>query len=32
LRLIERSDIETVTLRQALRAACDALNDSGLSG
>lgn len=32
LRLIERSEVETVTLRQAVRAACDALNDSGLSG
>lgn len=32
LRLIERSDVETVTLRQTIRAASDALNDSGLSG
>jgi hypothetical protein len=32
LRLIERSEVETVTLRQAIRAACDALNQGGLGG
>ena len=32
LRLIERSEVETVTLRQAIRAASEALNNGGLSG
>jgi hypothetical protein len=30
--LIQRSQVETVTLRQAVGAACDALNDADLSG
>ena len=32
LRLIEHSEVETVTLRQAIRAACDVLDDGGFSG
>ncbi|MGH9258762.1 MAG: hypothetical protein ACRD08_02520 [Acidimicrobiales bacterium] len=32
LRLIERSEVETVTLRQAVRGACDALDHGGFTG
>jgi hypothetical protein len=32
LALIERSEVETVTLRQVVRGACDALDRGGFTG